>query len=73
MDNRKNNKQEENYLDLKPLAAALLRKAWLIVAISVICAAGMFVYTALFVAPEYVNDAIAIQKYVLGMIDSFSE
>lgn len=52
MDN-KNMKNEEIEIDLSRLFGALLKKAWLIGAVAVLCAVLTLAYTVLFVAPKY--------------------
>ncbi len=57
MDN-KTTKNEEIEIDLSRLLGALLKKAWLLAAVAVICAVLTLAYTVLFVAPKYQSGAM---------------
>ena len=52
MDN-KNTKNEEIEIDLSRLFAALIKRAWLIAAVALVCAVVTLLGTILFVAPKY--------------------
>ncbi|MBO4219720.1 MAG: polysaccharide biosynthesis tyrosine autokinase [Clostridia bacterium] len=56
--NKKNENSGEVEIDLLELAIALLRKAWLIALVTVVCAIGAFVGTKLFVQPTYRASAV---------------
>lgn len=53
MNGRRTERSGETEIDLKKLFRGLLRKAWLIGLVSVICALAVLVGTILFVSPEY--------------------
>ena len=57
MDN-KTMKNEELELDLSRLFGALLKRAWIIGIVAVLCAVLTLVYTVLFVAPKYESSAM---------------
>ena len=53
MDNKMLEKNEEIEIDLKRVFSALVKKIWLITAVSVISAVVLFVGTFLFITPKY--------------------
>ena len=57
MDN-KNTKNDEIEIDLTRLFDALIKKAWLIGLVAIICAVATLVTTVLFVAPKYESSAM---------------
>lgn len=57
MDN-KNTKNEEIEINLSRLLGALLKRAWLIGIVAVVCAVATLVGTILFVAPKYQSSAM---------------
>lgn len=57
MDN-KTTRNEELEIDLSRLFGALLKKAWLIGAVAVVCAVLTLVFTVVFVAPKYQSSAM---------------
>ena len=54
----KQTRNEEIEIDLSRLVGALLKKAWLIGAVAVVCAVLTLVYTVVFVAPKYQSGAM---------------
>ena len=52
------NINEEIEIDLKRLFGALMKKAWLIGIVSVVCAVAVFFGTVFFVAPKYQSTAM---------------
>lgn len=57
MDN-KNIKNEETEINLSRLFGALLKRAWLIAIVAVVCAIATLIYTVLFVTPKYKSGAM---------------
>ncbi len=57
MDN-KNIKNEETEINLSRLFGALLKRAWLIAIVAVVCAIVTLIYTVLFVTPKYKSAAM---------------
>lgn len=57
MDN-KTTRNEEIEIDLSRLFRALLKKAWLIGAVAVVCAVLTLIYTVVFVSPKYQSGAM---------------
>lgn len=53
MENQKGVRQEENSIDLLLILKALLHRAWIIVLVSVICAAIGFSYATFMLVPQY--------------------
>ncbi|MBO5128828.1 MAG: polysaccharide biosynthesis tyrosine autokinase [Oscillospiraceae bacterium] len=51
-------KNEEIEVDLQRLLGALMKKAWLIGIVSVVCAVAVFLGTVFFVAPQYESTAM---------------
>lgn len=58
MDNKMTNNNDEIEIDLGRLFRALLNKAWLIGIVAVACAVCVFVFTHLFMTPEYQSSAM---------------
>ena len=58
MDERKNEQNEEIEINLTRLLAALLKRAWLIGLVAILCAVVTLIGTVLFVAPQYKSSAM---------------